>query len=134
MKINPRLHHCAQNITKDSLEDVIDMFKIFDCTVNYRPDNGHKWAMVSQKELRFSIQIVEVNNDSVSDIEIKKQTHIAFISDNPQKLIDKVGNWAKDKDIKFKQGGWSSKELYFDLPDIFVNFVVEVMHSSIVGE
>jgi hypothetical protein len=30
------------------------------------------------------------------------------------------------------RGGWSEKELWFDLPDVFTNFVIEIMHTSIV--
>lgn len=131
MSVDPRLHHCAQNITKDTLEDVLEMYKIFNCKVVYRPDGEHKWAMVGQSQLRFAIQIVEVDEQPISDIELKRKIHIAFLSDNPQGLIDRVETWAKGKDLKFRQGGWTDKERYFDLPDIFVNFVVEVMHTSI---
>jgi len=87
--------------------------------------------MVGQSQLRFAIQIVEVDDKPIDDLDLKRKVHIAFLSDDPQALIEKVEVWAKDKGIQFRQGGWSEKERYFDLPDIFVNFVVEVMHTSI---
>jgi len=90
--------------------------------------------MVGQKQLRFAIQIAEVSDSPITNIDIKKRTHIAFISDDPQAIIDKVEIWAKSKNINFRQGGWSDKERYFDLPDIFVNIVVEIMHTSIEEE
>ena len=131
---NPRLHHYAQNITKDTLEDVLEMYKLFNCDVVYRPNNGYNWAMVGQPQLRFAIQIVETEEQPISDIELKRNAHVAFLSDDPQELIDKVKAWAESKNIQFRQGGWSDKERYFDLPDIFINFVVEVMHTSIEEE
>lgn len=131
MTPDPRLHHYAQNIIQGSLEDVLEMYKLFNCEVVYRPNNGYKWAMVGQSQIRFAIQIVETEEKPISDIELKRKTHIAFLSDNPQELIDKVETWAKSKNFDFRQGGWSDKEKYFDLPDIFINFVVEVMHTSI---
>ncbi|MES3005851.1 MAG: hypothetical protein V4664_02795 [Patescibacteria group bacterium] len=131
MKTTPRLHHYAQNITQGSLEDIIEMYKILNFEVVYRPNKEYKWAMVGQMQLRFAIQIVESEETPISDIELKKKTHIAFLSDKPQEVIDKVEAWAKRKNIQFRHGGWSAKELYFDLPDLFINFVVEVMHSSI---
>lgn len=134
MKTEPRLHHYAQNITKGTLEDILEMYKLFNCEVVYRPNNGYNWAMVGQPRLRFAIQIVEIEDEPISDIDLKRKVHIAFLSDNPQELINKVEVWAKDKNIKFRQGGWSDKERYFDLSDIFVNFVVEVMHTSIEEE
>lgn len=134
MKTDPRLHHYAQNITKGSLEVILEMYKIFDCEVVYRPSNGYQWAMVGQKQLNFPIQIVEADEKPISDLDTKRKTHIAFISDNPKGIIKKVEHWAKRKNISFREGGWSEKERYFDLPDLFVNFVVEVMHTSIEEE
>ncbi|MEI6659957.1 MAG: hypothetical protein WCK91_00865 [bacterium] len=132
MEANSKLHHCTQNIAAGSLENILDMYTIFNCEVKYRPESKYKWAMVGQTELRFSIQIIEVSDQIISNIEIKRQTHIAFISDNPQELVDKVEQWANSKGIRFIQGGWSEKERYFDLPDLFVNSVVEIMDSSII--
>ena len=134
MKTDPRLHHYAQNITKGTLENILEMYKFFNCEVVYRPNNGYKWAMVGQSQLRFAIQIVEVEDKPISDIELKRKVRIAFLCDTPQELINKIEAWAKSKNIQFRQGGWSAKEKYFDLPDIFVNFVVEVMHTSIEEE
>ena len=131
MKTDPRLHHYAQNITPHNLENVIEMYSLFNCKVVYRPNNEHQWAMVGQEQLRFAIQIVESSEAPIMDIDMKRKTHIAFLSDNPQDLIDKVEEWAKTKNYKFRQGGWSPKERYFDLPEVFINFVVEIMHTSI---
>lgn len=135
LNADPRLHHCCQNIVAGSLETAIDMFKILDCQVVYRPPAGpHKWAMVGQKQLRFALQLTEVSDTPTEDVNQKKQVHIAFISNDPEALIEKVQSWAAEKNIKFREGGWSKIERYFDLPDIFVNFIVEIMHTSIEKE
>jgi hypothetical protein len=134
MKTDPRIHHYCQNVSQGTLESVVEMYELFNCRVVYRPDAKEKWAMVGQDQLRFAIQIAEVSDKPVQDIDKKRQVHIAFISDNPQEIIDKVKVWALGKGIKFREGGWSSIERYFDLPDVFVNFVIEVMHTSIEKE
>lgn len=132
MEIDPRFHHYAQNITKGSLENVLEVYKIFNCEIVYRPDNPpYQWAMVGQKQLRFAIQIVEVEEKPITDLDIKIKSHIAFISDNPREVIKRVEAWARNKNIRFREGGWNEKERYFDLPDLFVNFVVEVLHTSV---
>ncbi len=131
MNADPRLHHYCQNITRGHLDDVVEMYKLLNFDVVYDPGNKAGWIMVGQKQLRFAIQIAEVDDKPISDVDTKKQTHIAFISDDPQGVTDKIHKWADSKNMKFREGKWSDIELYFDLPDIFVNFVVEVMHSSI---
>jgi hypothetical protein len=132
-KFDPRLHHVCLNVSKGSLEKVLELFEVFDCKVVYRPKKGG-WAMVGQSQLRFALQIAEVSDIPIADVDEKRQTHIAFISKDPQVLIDKVKKWAESNDLEFRQDGWSPIERYFDLPDIFVNFVVEVMHVSIEKE
>ena len=131
MQPDPRLHHYCQNITKGHLTDVVEMYKLLNFKVVYTPPQNNNWIMIGKEQLRFAIQITEVDDEPISDIDIKKRVHVAFISNDPQAIIDKVEIWAKSKNIKFRQGGWSDKERYFDLPDIFVNFVVEVMHTTI---
>ena len=128
---DPRLHHYCQNISKGYLETVIEMYELFNCRVVYRPSAEQNWAMIGQDQLRFAVQIAEVDEKPIENIDLKKRSHIAFISDNPQEIIDKVKIWAQNKGLKFREGGWSPIERYFDLPDIFVNFLVEVMHASI---
>lgn len=134
MKPDPRLHHYCQNISKGYLETVIEMYALFNCRVVYRPPKGQGWAMVGQDQLRFAIQIAEVEDKPIADINQKKKVHVAFISDDPKGLISKVEKWASSKNLKFREGGWSPIERYFDLSDIFVNFVVEVMHTTIEKE
>ena len=133
MKPDPRLHHYCQNITRGYLKDMVEMYELLNLKVVYTPPTKD-WIMVGQEQLRFAIQITQVDSQPVEDIEIKNRTHIAFLSDDPQKAIELIENWAKTKNIKFRQGGWSSIERYFDLPEIFNNFVVEIMHTSIEKE
>ena len=134
MNVDPRLHHHSQQIVPGTLEDVMEMYKHLGCEVVYRPAGDMKWAMVGQGQLRFAIQIVEYSDAPIQDIEIKRRTHVAFISDDPQGLLNAIKQWAGSKNIQFREGGWSETERYFDLPGIFINFVIEVMHSSIEEE
>jgi len=131
MEIDSKLHHYSQKITPNSLEIILEMYEKLGCKVVYRPESKYRWAMVGQEELGFAIQIVEYDEKPVDDIEIKKRSHIAFLSDNPRALIAKIESWAKSKEIRFREGGWNEKERYFDLPDIFIDFVVEIMHVSV---
>ena len=131
MNVDPRLHHCAQQIAPETLKSVLEMYEQLGFKVVYRPPENKTWAMVGQEQLRFAIQIVEVADKPIEDLDIKRKTHIAFISDDPQAVINTIKSWAESKNIKFREGGWSERERYFDLPDIFINFVVEVMHTSI---
>ena len=132
--IQPRLHHVCYNITPDHLEVVIELFELLGCGVVFRPADNPTWIMLGQEQLNFALQITESATPPEDDLSTKSQAHIAFISDNPQKIIDRIESWAQAENIRFRQDGWSEKERYFDLPEIFVNFVIEIMHTSIEEE
>lgn len=132
MKIDPQLHHVAKRITRHSLERVIEMFELLGCKVTYRQD-GARWAIVGQDAVTFGIQLIEVDEVSGQD-KSRTSSHIAFISDAPAGHIEKIERWASEKNIRFEKGSWSDRELWFDLPDLFVDFVVEVMHVSVTSE
>lgn len=61
----------------------------------------------------------------------KVNTHIAFLSDKPKGDLEKIDKWAKINNVRINQGKWSNKELWFDLPDIFINFVIEIMDKRV---
>ena len=132
--INPILHHYAQNIVTGSLETVLELYALLGCKVVYRPNNGYQWAMIAQDNVPFWVQIVEVDAKPITDIEVKKCTHLAFLSDNPQELIESIQTWAKSQNLICIEGGWSEKERYVDFPEVFVNFVIEIMHTSVAEE
>jgi len=124
------LHHFAYNIRPNKLELVLELFELLGCTIAYREGNS-RWCQIEQKPIPIDIQIIEREDDSIP-LDIKTSTHIAFLSESPKEDIDRIEKWAKNKNIQFVRGGWSDKELWFDLPNVFTNFVVEIMHTSIV--
>lgn len=132
MNPDPRLHHTAKRIKPNSLEKVIEMFEIFGCKVSYQP-SGMRWAMVDQEGLNFDIQLIEVEGKQLED-DTRRSSQISFISENPTEHIEKVRAWAESEGLKFLQNSWNEHEFYFDLPDLFVDWVIEVMHVSVVGE
>ena len=89
--------------------------------------------MIGQNGIDFNIQLVEVDEVPIQN-KNRISSHIAFISENPKSVVDKVEKWATEKGLKFIKGGWSGRELWFDLPDLFVDFAIEVMDRSIVEE
>ena len=124
------LHHFAHRIAKGSLEFVIELFEQMGFFVSYREKDA-RWAMIKQKSVNVDIQLIETD-DKPLKTDIKTNCHIAFLSDNPEKEVERIKEWIESKNRKFVQGKWSDKEFWFDLPEIFIDFVIEVMNTSII--
>jgi len=125
-----QLHHFAYNIQPETLELILELFEKLKCSLAYRKCK-ERWCMIEQKPIPIDIQIIETKEKPIK-IKNKINTHIAFLSNSPKKDIEQIKKWASKNKIKFRQGKWSEKELWFDLPKIFTNFVIEIMHTSII--
>ncbi len=121
-----KLHHFAYNITPNNLELVSELFEKFDCVVSYKEKNA-RWCLFKQESIPVNIQIIETKDTPIATIDKKINMHIAFLSDFVESDIKEIKQWSENKNVKFKHGKWSENEQWFDLPDIFVNFVVEIM-------
>lgn len=127
---SPKLHHCAMQITRGSLDTVLELFEQLCCRVSYR-EEGATWAMVEQEGLRFDLQLVEVDHPTRAR-EHRLESHIAFLSPHPAQDIDRIQTWCTEHGLSFYRNSWNDKEHYFDCPDLFVNFVIEIMDQSVV--
>jgi hypothetical protein len=126
-----KLHHFAYNIKPNTLELVVEMFKFFDCEISYREWNK-RWCMIEQKPIWIDIQIIETEFNEIKDIDKKIWSHIAFLSDSPEKQVNLIEKWCLKKWLTFRKWSWNDKEFWFDIPEIFSNFVIEIMDFSVV--
>jgi len=102
--MDTKLHHFAYTITSENLDIVIELFEKLGCVLAHK---GNKWCLIKQGSLY--VQIIEAKDKPIH-IETKTNTHIGFLSDTPKEDIEKIENWAEDKGIGFRKGGWSEKE------------------------
>lgn len=130
MENNLKLHHCAKRITPKNLEFVMSLFDQIGCRESFW-ENGARWAMIEQKGGNTIIQFIETDQ-TPQPTEEKINSHIAFLSNNPQKDVSTIKEWICRQNKKIEIGKWNDKELYFDCPEVFIDFVIEIMHQSIV--
>lgn len=76
------------------------------------------------------LQLIETHEQNIHYSQ-KEYTHIGFTSSSPINILQNVEAFCKKHTIKYIQKQWSDAEYYFDCPEIFANFVVEIMDTSI---
>ncbi len=123
-------HHVCHRIGPGTLEIVLELFGQLGCQVTYRPEDGG-WAMVAQPGGSIDIQLFEETGLAIPTKQ-KLRSHLAFLSDNPSHDLETIEAWAKERDLQFVTSGWSEQERWFDLPNLFGDFVIEIMDRSVV--
>lgn len=127
-----QLHHYAIRIRPKTLASAIKIFEHLWCSISYRPPNTNTWAMVKYPDIDTRIQLIETDS-IVEETEKKRNSHIAFISKDPKKELERIKRIIESIWLKYTQWGRSDKEFYFDCPDIFIDFVIEIMNTSVLN-
>ncbi len=124
-----KLHHCSYKIASNSIDFVIALFAEIDFKLLEKSKDG-KAAWLSQKGKDFVLQFCESKEKQLSTKD-KYNSHVAFISKTPKQDVIRLKKWILHNHVSVTEGSWSGKEFYLDCPDVFLDFVIEIMHSSI---
>jgi hypothetical protein len=128
-----QLHHYARRIRPKMLDSAIKIFEYLWCTVSYKPPNSNTRAMIKYPWIDTRIQFIETDNPT-EETEKKRNSHIAFISQNPEKALEEIKKTIESMWLQYIQWNRSDKEFYFDCPDIFIDFVIEIMNTSVLND
>lgn len=118
-----KLNHVANRISKGSLELMLALFTEELGFKLLRRIPTDIW--LRQGESSVDIQFCETDAPSVGHD--KHNSHISFLSDSPERELQKLAEWFHSRGFETKMGSWSSKEFWLDVPDVFVDFTLESM-------
>ena len=118
-----KLNHIANRITKGSLGLMLALFTEELGFKLLRQIPTDIW--LRQGDNQIDIQFCETDAPPVEHD--KHNSHISFLSANPQKDLQKLEAWFHARGFKTKMGAWSSKEFWLDVPEVFVDFTIECM-------
>lgn len=127
--MQPKTHHFAYSIAPGSMEFVLEVFQKLGYELDYREGEA-RWCLLGSDDSDSLIQLIE-SDDARNNIVNKMNTHIGFVSDDPARDVAKVESFVNSGGRDFQSGQWSPQELWFDLPGVFNNFVVEIMDKSV---
>ncbi len=57
----------------------------------------------------------------------KQRSQGSFLSDTPKAALEDLAAWVRARGLVASVGAYSDKEFYLDVPDAFVDFVIEAM-------
>lgn len=57
----------------------------------------------------------------------KLKSQISFITDTPEQDLNVLADWLKERGLNAQVVAYTTREFYLDVPEAFVDFVVEAM-------
>ncbi|MFA6462353.1 MAG: hypothetical protein WCV90_08895 [Candidatus Woesearchaeota archaeon] len=123
-----KLHHCAYRINLGCFNKVSKLLIQLGCTSIYT-SKEKDWGIFNQNN-----RILQIIETPVKPLNCKQKlsSHIGFISSDPLKEIKRIEKWAKKNKLRFVHGSWSELEFWFYFPELFNDFVIEVMNKKII--
>lgn len=122
-----KLNHCANRITKGSLDLLLSLFTEQLGFRLLRRIPTDIW--LRQDGANVDIQFCET--DASADRSDKHSSHISFLTETPEKDLRRLAAWFEDRGYQTQLGSWSEKEFWLDVPDVFVDFAIEAMKPEL---
>ena len=61
----------------------------------------------------------------------KLRSQVSFLSETPRSDLEELAAWARQQGLMAEVGSYSDREFYLDVPEAFVDFVIEAMRPEL---
>jgi hypothetical protein len=118
-----KLNHVAQRVDTRHFDTVAEMFVTQLGFVVLRRTERSVWLRQpgTNVDLQFS------RSETLARDADKRRSQVSFLSDTPEAALAELAEWFRAKGLAADVGAYSDREFFLDVPDAFVDFVVEAM-------
>lgn len=118
-----KLNHLANRLNREHFDTVVEMLTTRLAFVQLRRTERSIWLRQpgTNVDLQFS------RSDTGHRDEDKLRSQISFLSDMPKAELDQLAEWFRQHGLHASVGSYSDREFYLDVPEAFVDFVIEAM-------
>ena len=122
-----KFNHVANRLDRRHFETVVEMLKVNLGFVELRRTERAIWLRQpgANIDLQFS------RSDCLDRDEDKIRSQVSFLSDTPRANLESLAAWAEAQGLRAEVGSYSDREFYLDVPDAFVDFVIEAMRPEL---
>ncbi len=118
-----RFNHVANRVDGRHFETVVLMLTQRLGFVQLRRTERSIW--LRQPGTNIDLQLSR--SDTAHRDPDKQRSQVSFLSDTPRTDLDGLATWARARALEASVGSYSDREFYLDLPEAFVDFVIEAM-------
>ncbi|MFO1029203.1 MAG: hypothetical protein U1E70_28860 [Acetobacteraceae bacterium] len=118
-----QFNHVANRLDQRWFEVIVEMMKSQLGFVELRRTERSIWLRQpgTNVDLQFS------RSDTVNRDADKRRSQVSFLSERPRADLDALASWARTRGLDAEVGAYSDREFYLDIPEAFVDFVIEAM-------
>jgi hypothetical protein len=122
-----RFNHVANRLDARHFEAVVAMLETQLGFVALRRTERAIWLRQpgSNIDLQFS------RSDTLQRDADKLRSQVSFLSETPREALDALAAWFESRGLAASVGAYSDREFYLDVPDAFVDFVIEAMRPEL---
>ena len=133
------LNHCAFRVYKDDFDMVVSFFEELLCFKLLRRKGTVVWMRQGDASVDIQLSASDTKPETMGfdidalrgkdhrDLCDKSRSQIAFLSEQPERELKQLADELKLKGYKTIVLGYSDKEFFLDIPEVFVDFVIEAM-------
>ncbi len=118
-----KLNHVANRLDDRYFGLVVEMLKANLGFIELRQTERATWLRQpgANVDLQFN------RSDTIDRAADKSRSQVSFLSENPQAALEDLAAWAQAHGMEATVGSYSEREFFLDIPQAFVDFVVEAM-------
>jgi len=132
-------NHCAFRVYRDDFEMVVSLFKEELGFRVLRRKGSVVWMRqgTATVDLQLSASDTKPETKGFDTLELRRKDHrdicdksrsqIAFLSERPEEELLQIATKLAEKGYRAFVLGFSDKEFFLDVPDVFADFVIEAM-------
>ena len=122
-----KFNHVANRLDRRYFETVVEMLKVKLGFIELRRTEQAIWLRQpgANVDLQFS------RSSTAHRDEDKIRSQVSFLSDTPRAALEDLAAWAQARGMKAEVGSYSDREFFLDVPEAFVDFVIEAMRPEL---
>lgn len=122
-----RLNHVANRVSRGCLDLMVE---VFTAELGFRllrriPTDVWLRQEPALVDLQFCETEAEVCRGD------KHNSHISFLSPDPESQLKALSASFESRGYQTRLGQWSDKEFWLDVPEVFIDFVIECMKPEL---
>lgn len=124
-------NHAAGQISIDRMDDAVALFtehlgfgEVFRMD---RPESAEPFRMSILRQPGTNVDVQLTGMMPVEPQGRKTMSQLGFVSDDARADIESVRRWCDERGLRTVVGEFGPGFLWIDLPDVFMDFILEVM-------